>query len=70
MGMMITTAQYGNKMPISRANPNSPLMTTYKCKDGKWIQLALINIINGFQKFCNVINRPEIMEDERFNDIE
>lgn len=69
MGMMITTAQYGNKMPISRANPNSPLMTTYKCKDGKWIQLALIQYNKWLPKFCNVINRPEIMEDERFNDI-
>jgi len=69
MGMMVTTSQYGNEMPISRAEPNSPLMTTYKCKDDKWLQLALIQYNKWLPRFCDVINRPEIMEDDRFNDI-
>lgn len=69
MGIMLTTSQYGNEMPISRAEPNSPLMTTYKCKDGKWIQLALIQYNKWLPKFCEVINRPEIINDDRFNDI-
>ena len=69
MGMMVTTSQYGNEMPISRAEPNSPLMTTYRCKDNKWIQLALIQYNKWLPKFCDVINRKDIMEDDRFNDI-
>ncbi|WP_304339964.1 CaiB/BaiF CoA transferase family protein [Metaclostridioides mangenotii] len=69
MGMMVTTSQYGNEMPISRAEPNSPLMTTYRCKDDKWIQLALIQYNKWLPKFCDVINRKDIMEDDRFNDI-
>ena len=54
MGTMITTAQYGNEMPLSRENPNSPLMTTYKCKDGRWIQLALIQYNKWLGKFCRL----------------
>lgn len=69
MGMMVTTSQYGNEMPISRREPNSPLMTTYKCKDDKWLQLALIQYNKWLPKFCEVINRMDILEDERFNDI-
>jgi crotonobetainyl-CoA:carnitine CoA-transferase CaiB-like acyl-CoA transferase len=69
MGMMVTTSQYGNEMPISRAEPNSPLMTTYRCKDDKWLQLALIQYNKWLPKFCDVINRKDIMEDDRFNDI-
>lgn len=68
MGLMITTAQYGNEMPLSRRTPNNPLATTYRCKDDRWIQLALLKYDAWFPKFCKeVINRPELAEDERFN---
>ncbi len=68
MGLMITTAQYGNKMPLSRRTPNNPLATTYRCKDDRWIQLALLKYDAWFPKFCKeVINRPDLIEDSRFN---
>ncbi|KGK81950.1 CaiB/BaiF CoA-transferase family protein [Clostridium sp. HMP27] len=68
MGLMITTAQYGNKMPLSRRTPNNPLATTFKCKDDRWIQLALLSYDKWFPKFCKeVINRLDLIEDERFN---
>jgi crotonobetainyl-CoA:carnitine CoA-transferase CaiB-like acyl-CoA transferase len=68
MGLMITTAQYGNKMPLSRRTPNNPLATTFKCKDDRWIQLALLQYDKWFPKFCKeVINRLDLIEDKRFN---
>lgn len=67
MGLMITTAQYGNEMPLSRQNPNNPVMTTYKCKDEKWIQLAIIQYNAWFPKFCKVIQREDLILDERFS---
>lgn len=68
MGLMITTAQYGNEMPLSRRTPNNPLATTFKCKDDRWIQLALLQYDKWFPKFCKeVINRPDLIEDQRFN---
>lgn len=69
MGLMITTAQYGNEMPLSRRQPNNPLMTTYQCKDGKWIQLALIQYNKWFPKFCKVIEREDLIEEKKFNTI-
>lgn len=69
MGLMITTAQYGNEMPLSRRQPNNPLMTTYQCKDGKWIQLALIQYNKWFPKFCKVIDREDLIGETRFNTI-
>lgn len=67
MGLMITTAQYGNKMPLSRRTPNNPLATTYRCKDDRWIQLALLQYDKWFPKFCDVIDRQDLAEDKRFN---
>lgn len=67
MGLMITTAQYGNEMPLSRRTPNNPLGTTYKCKDDRWIQLALLAYNKWYPKFCQVIERPDLIEDKRFN---
>lgn len=69
MGLMITTSQYGNEMPLSRKVPNNPLMTTYQCKDGRWIQLALIQYNKWFPKFCKVIEREDLINEERFNSI-
>lgn len=69
MGLMITTAQYGNEMPLSRRQPNNPLMTTYQCKDGKWIQLALIQYNKWFPKFCKVIDREDLIGETKFNTI-
>lgn len=69
MGLMITTAQYGNEMPLSRRQPNNPLMTTYQCKDGKWIQLALIQYNKWFPKFCKVIDREDLIGETKYNTI-
>ncbi|MGB5822480.1 MAG: CoA transferase [Proteocatella sp.] len=69
MGLMITTAQYGNEMPLSRKFPNNPLMTTYECGDGRWIQLALIQYNKWFPKFCKVIDREDLITEEKFNSI-
>lgn len=67
MGLMVTTAQYGNEMPLSRRTPNNPLGTTYRCKDDRWIQLALLAYNKWYPKFCQVIDRPDLIDDERFN---
>ncbi|WP_028829739.1 CaiB/BaiF CoA transferase family protein [Proteocatella sphenisci] len=69
MGLMITTSQYGNEMPLSRKVPNNPLMTTYQCGDGRWIQLALIQYNKWFPKFCKVIDREDLINETRFNTI-
>lgn len=67
LGTQITTGHYGNELPISRELPNSPLLNFYKTKDGKWLQLALVRYNAWLPKFAEVINRPILVEDDKFN---
>lgn len=60
LGLYVTAAQYGYNMPITRRQPPNPLNTTYKCADGKWLQLAFFQYDKWFPGFCDiVIERPE-----------
>ena len=67
LGSMIMSDQYGNKMPMSRLSPNSPVCNSYLCKDEKWIQLALIQYDQWIEKFFKAINRVDLMNDDRYN---
>lgn len=61
LGLYLNAAQYGYNMPISRKNPPNPLNTTYKCSDGKWLQLAFFQYDKWFPGFCDiVIERPDL----------
>lgn len=70
MGIMIPSAQYGNRYPISRINKPNPLLSTYLTSDGRWIQLAIPEYNKYIGKFLEVIEKPELMEDTRFNALE
>lgn len=50
-----------------RATPN-PLVNIYKTKDERWIMLLLLQPDRYWPDFCAHINRPELLEDERFGD--
>lgn len=66
LGCMIFSDQYGNKMPMTRLNPNSPVCNSYQCKDGRWIQLALIQYDQWIGRFFKAINREDLMDDDRY----
>ena len=62
MGIPVCAAQYGYHMPITRKTPPNPLNTTFKCADGKWIQLAFFQYDKWFPNFCTmVIERPDLI---------
>lgn len=67
MGIMITTAQYGNKMPISRKRPNSPVASFYMCSDGMWIQLAMLQYDKGVAALSKALELPELLENPKFS---
>ncbi|QZY54082.1 CaiB/BaiF CoA transferase family protein [Crassaminicella profunda] len=67
LGCMILSDQYGNKMPMTRLSPNSAVCNSYQCKDGRWIQLALIQYDQWIERFFKAINREELMNDDRYN---
>lgn len=64
--ILSTQKNYGNKFPKTRAEGN-PLAIPYKCKDNEWIILSLIDMERYFPPLCKAIERPELLQDERFN---
>lgn len=62
MGIMVSAADYGYEMPITRRQPPNPLNTTFKCADDKWIQIAFFQYDKWFPGFCEkVIERSDLI---------
>lgn len=67
LNWMLGATEFGSELPASRTKTNSAVCTTYKTKDNRWIQLALIQYDNWFPKFAKEgLNAPELLEDPRF----
>jgi crotonobetainyl-CoA:carnitine CoA-transferase CaiB-like acyl-CoA transferase len=54
------------RVPRSRAG--NPLWNHYRCQDGRWIALAMLQSDRYWADFCRAIGRPELAQDERFVD--
>ena len=50
----------------SRTSAKNPMYNWYKCKDGKWIVLALLQQDEYWPKLCNALGVPELIRDPRF----
>lgn len=55
------------RMP--RKGQGNPLWNHYRCQDGKWICLGMLQPDRYWVDFCRVIGRPELGTDERFKDL-
>lgn len=67
LGCLILSDQYGNKMPMTRLKPNSPVCNSYKCKDGRWIQLALVQYDEWAGRFFDAIEKHELINDPKYS---
>ncbi|MEE8314515.1 MAG: CoA transferase [Myxococcota bacterium] len=52
----------------ARARSFNPLWNYYRCEDGSWIALAMIQSDRYWPDFCRALGRPELATDERFSD--
>ncbi len=52
-----------------RARAANPLWNHYRCADGKWIALAMLQSDRYWPDFARAIGRPELATDERFKDL-
>jgi len=69
VGSMVLSAQtkYGNPFPRYRSQPTNAAGTTYKCRDGKWIMLSILEYERYWPILCEkVLDKPELAKDERF----
>ena len=57
----------GKEFPRNtRANAYNPLWNHYRCADDKWIALAMLQPDRYWKDFCEVVGKPELIEDPRF----
>lgn len=66
-GIVSTQECYGNVYPKDKDNPVNPLSHIYKCKDGEYIIITVIDFERYFAKMATILGFPEYIEDERFN---
>lgn len=53
-----------------RDQVGAPLGNHYKTKDDKWVYLACLPSQPYWEPLCKVLNRPDLIEDQRFNTLE
>ena len=55
---------------ISRKTPVNPIWNTYRCADDRWILTVMpVPFPSYWPKFCQIIEKPEWADDERWNDL-
>ncbi len=67
MGIMVTSAQYGNAYPISKRNLPNPLLKHYMTKDNRCLQMAIPQYDKYIRQLLDIIGIPELIEDDRFS---
>lgn len=50
----------------SGSTPRNPVSMPYKTKDGRWIQLCMLQAGKYWPEVCRVLERPDLVTDERF----
>jgi crotonobetainyl-CoA:carnitine CoA-transferase CaiB-like acyl-CoA transferase len=53
------------KMP-KNGTPSNPISGTYKTADGRWLQLVMLQPTRYWPEFCERMERPDLLVDERF----
>jgi CoA:oxalate CoA-transferase len=53
----------------TRENAFNPLWNHYRCADGKWLTLGMIQADRYWKDFCNALGAPELIDDPRFDKI-
>ncbi len=60
----------GKEFPRNtRDDAFNPLWNHYKCADGLWICLGMLQTDRYWKDFCNTLGIPELIDDERFNSL-
>jgi crotonobetainyl-CoA:carnitine CoA-transferase CaiB-like acyl-CoA transferase len=60
-------SQYGVEYPKTRNKPSMALINTFKASDDRWIYVCIGQHDRLYNKFMEVIGRPDLVDDERFS---
>lgn len=68
MYYQIGSSYEGAKYPVSRKEPFAiPLKNGFKCADGEWVYVSVLDHERYYPSLCRMINREDLIDDERFN---
>ena len=67
-GTSAAGALLGARLPPRRGpdRPGNALTNLYRTRDDRWLQLLMVRDDRLWATFCAVIDRPELLQDERF----
>lgn len=63
---IVASTQYSDEYPKTRKNAISPVINSYRCKDGRWIFLSILEHERYFGALCGLFGREELVQDEKF----
>lgn len=67
MYYIIASSYAGTVYPVSRKEPDSiPLKNGFKCSDGEWIYISILDHERDYPKLCQMLNREDLISDTRF----
>ncbi len=67
---MISGTYHDLKYPIDRFTSPSPIVNSYKCKDGEWLLLAATNFDADWKKVCvEVLGRQDLAENPDYQGV-
>jgi crotonobetainyl-CoA:carnitine CoA-transferase CaiB-like acyl-CoA transferase len=71
LALDIQGALVGSPMPKDdRTKAQNPIWNSYRTKDDRWFQLAMLQSDLSWPDFCKAIERPKLENDPRFKDME
>ena len=70
--LMVGKGFYLNKPTVQqkRYNARNPLWNYYKCQDGKWLVLSMLQAQRYWPDVCQVLGLESIINDSRFKSVE
>ncbi|MDR3258008.1 MAG: CoA transferase [Fusobacteriaceae bacterium] len=66
----IISTQFDDEYPKTRKDATSAVINSYKCKDGQWIFLSILEHERYFPILCEVFGRKELVNDKFSTTIE
>lgn len=69
LGFVHASDFYEHTLPGTHSDPQSPLVTVYKCSDDKWLYIASPDYITYFPKVCDLLGLHDLGQNEEYNDI-
>lgn len=66
INMQLLTGNESNR--FERKSTPNPLFNYYRCKDGRWISLSMVEQERYWEPLCRVLGAPELSGDPRFSD--